>query len=72
MAKPILVIRLNQDYSDSFAKLTKSVRAQFNNEYHVILIGEHDLEKPLLEVYNVDKEEPINYSQLKKLINKEI
>lgn len=72
MAKPILTIRVNEDYSQSFSKVQKSIRKQLNDEYHVLLIGQVGLEDPIINVYNVDKEEPINYSQLKKLINKEV
>jgi len=71
MAKPILVIRMNGGFSNAFPKIVKSVRAQLNDEYHVLTIGE-ETDVCKMEVFNVDKEEPINYSQLKKLINKEV
>lgn len=71
MAKPILVIRIHQDASPHFDKISKSLRKQMKDEYHVLIVGE-DIDKVKFETFNVDKEEPITYAKLKKLINKEI
>lgn len=73
MAKPILVMRVNEAYSDSFSKIQKLMRKHLNDEYHVLAVGSsEEIEGPVFEVFNVDKEEPITYAKLKKLINKEI
>lgn len=70
MAKPILIIRMPEGYNDSFEAVSKGVRKQFNNEYHVLVVGGYD-EELKFEVLNVDKEPEIKYSELKKLIKKE-
>lgn len=67
MAKPILVLRLPNAFSSANDKIQKATRKGLNEEYHVICVSTES-EEVVFEVYNVDKEEPINYSQLKKLI----
>lgn len=71
MAKPILIVRLPENYSESMNTICKSIRIQMMNEYHVLGVceGESDIS---FQVLNVDKEPEIKYSELKKLINKEV
>jgi len=68
MAKPILVIRTPNDFAGSSDKIQRAIRKQLQDEYHVLMVSQ-DSEEVSFEVFNVDKEEPINYSQLKKLVN---
>lgn len=73
MAKPILVIRMTRQAKDSFERISKAVRKQMQDEYHVLMVGEEmNFFEIKFEVLNVDKEPEIKYSELKKLINKEI
>ena len=71
MAKPILVVRTPESFFQATTKIQKSIRKTMNEEYHVLVVcgGEDDVK---FEVFNVDKEKPIKYSELKKLINKEV
>lgn len=71
MAKPILVIRLPESFSQSLDKVSKSIRKSMDNEYHVLTVCS-EIEEVNFEVFNVDKEPEIKYSELKKLINKEV
>lgn len=68
MAKPILVVRANNSFSESFDKISKSIRKHMADEYHVLVIGS-TTEEPTFEVFNVDKEPEITYTKLKELIN---
>lgn len=71
MAKPILIIRMPESTVQYFDKIRKSIRTQLNEEYHVLTVGE-DINSPEFQVLNVDKEPEIKYSELKKLIQKEV
>ena len=55
-------------FIDDYIKVFKKDKEGLKGVFKVI--GQVGLEDPIINVYNVDKEEPINYSQLKKLINK--
>jgi hypothetical protein len=65
MAKPILIVRVNIPYQE-IDNLSLELSKQFN-DYHVLVVLDEDIDKPVFETYNDCK--GLKDIDIEKLIN---
>lgn len=70
MAKPIFVVRIQENNKLDYRQVAKHINEALKDEYHVLLIRQSDLgEKIICDCYNSEKIEPIAIEELKKIVD---
>lgn len=71
MAKPIFLVRIQDEPEINYDNLIKTFKERLNDDYHVLVILETDFPEGIkCECFNSDKIAPIEIEELKKIINK--